>query len=319
MNTGSRNPGQNRQATDDADPYAGANHRHASANAIAGDQATGKVTDIGSDEGHPGKERDPLKAETSRIAQVLRQPENIEPPDRVGQGAAQDNTPDIAVPGEVEIASQAALRGNDEAYPGRLGSTRSLPASPAGDGPTDGRRATTSPTTQSRASRKKQTPSASQMPTRSRESTRAAKAPPTLEPLSKMATARLRSSLGNHSATVLLAAGQLKPSPMPRRKRKDAKRKNRVGEPGKDVDHRPEDHGQRQAKPRSYGIKKNAAKKPRDRIRDLKGTEDLGQIGVAQMVLRRNHRRQNGECLAADVVGDRREKQRPDDPPPHAA
>src|ERR1700692_630994 len=48
---------------------------------------------------------------------------------------------------------------------------------------------------------------------------RAANAPPTLEPLSNMATARLRSSLGNHSATVLLAPGQLKPSPMPSRKR----------------------------------------------------------------------------------------------------
>src|ERR1700723_96341 len=37
------------------------------------------------------------------------------------------------------------------------------------------------------------------------------------------------------------------------------------------------------------------------------------------MILRRNHRRQNGECLAADVVSDRREKQRPDNPPAHAA
>jgi len=37
------------------------------------------------------------------------------------------------------------------------------------------------------------------------------------------------------------------------------------------------------------------------------------------MVLRRNHRRQNGECLAADVIGDGGEEQRPDDPPPHAA
>src|ERR1700733_3929762 len=60
--------------------------------------------------------------------------------------------------------------------------------------------------------------------------TRAARAPPTLEPLSKIATARLRSSLGNHSATVLLAPGQLKPSPMPRRKRNDAKPKTEEAE-----------------------------------------------------------------------------------------
>src|ERR1700760_5033203 len=52
--------------------------------------------------------------------------------------------------------------------------------------------------------------------------TRAARAPPTLEPLSKIATARLRSSLGNHSATVLLAPGQLKPSPIPSRNRNAA-------------------------------------------------------------------------------------------------
>src|ERR1700733_3608725 len=52
---------------------------------------------------------------------------------------------------------------------------------------------------------------------------RAANAPPKEEPLSKMATAMLRSRLGNHSATVLLAPGQLTPSPTPSRKRKAAK------------------------------------------------------------------------------------------------
>src|SRR3954452_21896960 len=53
--------------------------------------------------------------------------------------------------------------------------------------------------------------------------TSAASAPPTLDPLSKMATARLRSSAGNHSATVLLAPGQLIPSPIPSRNRHAAK------------------------------------------------------------------------------------------------
>src|SRR3984885_5660146 len=60
---------------------------------------------------------------------------------------------------------------------------------------------------------------------------RAAKAPPTLEPLSKIATATLRSWLGNHSATVLLAPGQLKPSPMPSKKRKAAKVKTVEAKP----------------------------------------------------------------------------------------
>src|ERR1700753_1230806 len=61
----------------------------------------------------------------------------------------------------------------------------------------------------------------------------AASAPPTLEPLSKIATATLRSWLGNHSATVLLAAGQLKPSPMPSRNRNAAKPKTDPAKPVK--------------------------------------------------------------------------------------
>src|ERR1700722_4657140 len=59
----------------------------------------------------------------------------------------------------------------------------------------------------------------------------AAKAPPTLEPLSKIATAMLRSWPGNHSATVLLAAGQLNPSPIPKKKRKDAEIKTAPATP----------------------------------------------------------------------------------------
>ena len=61
--------------------------------------------------------------------------------------------------------------------------------------------------------------------------TSAATAPPTLEPLSKMATAKLRSWLGNHSATVLLAPGQLKPSPMPSMNRNAAKPKTDPAKP----------------------------------------------------------------------------------------
>src|ERR1700735_5190519 len=63
--------------------------------------------------------------------------------------------------------------------------------------------------------------------------TMAAIAPPTLEPLSKSATATLRSSFGNHSATVLLAPGQLNPSPMPNRKRKAVKLKTECASPVK--------------------------------------------------------------------------------------
>src|SRR5689334_8147184 len=48
----------------------------------------------------------------------------------------------------------------------------------------------------------------------------AAIAPPTLEPLSKIATAIPRSCGGKLSATAFDAPGQLKPSPMPSRKRR---------------------------------------------------------------------------------------------------
>jgi hypothetical protein len=42
---------------------------------------------------------------------------------------------------------------------------------------------------------------------------------PTFEPALKMPVASARSFFGNHSATVLIAAGKLPDSPRPRRKR----------------------------------------------------------------------------------------------------
>ena len=91
--------------------------------------------------------------------------------------------------------------------------------------------------------------------------------------------------------------------------------KDRAGKPRQEIDHRPEDDGQRQAQPCSNSIKEYAAKQPGDRIGNLESTENLGQIGMAQMVLRGDHRGQNRECLAADVIRNRRKKQRPDNPP----
>src|SRR5258707_8866569 len=48
-------------------------------------------------------------------------------------------------------------------------------------------------------------------------------APPTAEPLSKIATARPRSDFGNHSDTAFVAPGQLAASPAPSRNRNAAK------------------------------------------------------------------------------------------------
>src|SRR4051812_29832614 len=61
--------------------------------------------------------------------------------------------------------------------------------------------------------------------------TTAASAPPTLEPLSKIATAKPRSCAGNHSATALLAPGQFTPSPMPNRKRSAANDETEFAKP----------------------------------------------------------------------------------------
>src|SRR5215472_1774519 len=48
-------------------------------------------------------------------------------------------------------------------------------------------------------------------------------APPTADPLSKMATASPRSDSGNHSETALVAPGQFAASPAPSRNRNTAK------------------------------------------------------------------------------------------------
>ena len=48
-------------------------------------------------------------------------------------------------------------------------------------------------------------------------------APPSEDPLSKIAVASPRSRLGNHSDTALVAAGQLADSPAPSRKRNPEK------------------------------------------------------------------------------------------------
>ncbi len=51
--------------------------------------------------------------------------------------------------------------------------------------------------------------------------TAGARMAPTLEPALKMPVAKARSFLGNHSATVLMAAGKLPDSPMPEREARD--------------------------------------------------------------------------------------------------
>src|ERR1019366_10453424 len=97
------------QATEGAHPGAGAHYGHSAANAIARNQTAGKVAEIGGDKRHPGKQRNSLQTETARIAQVLGQPGNVKPPDGIGERAAQNNAPDISIPGEFEPTPRAAL------------------------------------------------------------------------------------------------------------------------------------------------------------------------------------------------------------------
>src|SRR5271165_275453 len=112
MHAGCGNPSKNRQATDGADPGAGLHHRDASANAIPGDEASCEVTDIGRDKGHPCKKGNALQAESARIAEVLRQPEDIEPPDGIGECAAENNAPYISIARELKPTPGTTLRGD---------------------------------------------------------------------------------------------------------------------------------------------------------------------------------------------------------------
>jgi hypothetical protein len=72
VHAGCGNSRKNREATDGADPGAGFHYGGTSANAIAGDQASCEVTDIGGNKGHPGKKGNALQTESALIAQVLR-------------------------------------------------------------------------------------------------------------------------------------------------------------------------------------------------------------------------------------------------------
>jgi hypothetical protein len=96
---------------------------------------------------------------------------------------------------------------------------------------------------------------------------------------------------------------------------KKCKTENGAGKSSKDIHHRPPDRRNCQADAAAHRIQNDAAHQPCDGIGDLKGSEDFRQVRVRQMVLRRNHRRQHREALTADVVGDGRKEERPDNPP----
>lgn len=109
---GGGNSGQHGQATEDTYPQAGADNGETAADAISGDEAACEVAEVRGYKWHPGKESDTLQTEAARAAEILRQPENVEPSDWISEGAAQHNAPHVAVGGEMEPALDAALGGN---------------------------------------------------------------------------------------------------------------------------------------------------------------------------------------------------------------
>ncbi len=92
----SRNARQYRDAAHDADPFAGPQNGHAALDERSGDESASEVAEIGGDKRNPGEDGNLLKTETPCVTEVLRQPEHIEPPDRVSQGSSDDDGPGFA-------------------------------------------------------------------------------------------------------------------------------------------------------------------------------------------------------------------------------
>src|SRR5262249_22576793 len=76
------------------------------------------------DVGQPCKEPNVLQTETAHVSEVLRQPGNVEPPDRIGDEACDDDRPGLAVLEQL-TPSPCASRGgrlslgNERAFPTR--------------------------------------------------------------------------------------------------------------------------------------------------------------------------------------------------------
>src|SRR5882724_10322450 len=113
----------------------------------------------------------------------------------------------------------------------------------------------------------------------------------------------------------LAGAGPIEAFSDPQQKSKRGETENRTSKTREYVYQRPEAYRQRQTEPDTDYIEEDTSKEPRNRIGDLKSAENPRQVRVAEVVLTGEHRGKHGECLPADVIGNRRKKQSPDDPP----
>src|ERR1700679_503606 len=76
-------------------PHTSADHWNSTPDAITRDEASREIAQIGGHKWYPCEQGDSLQAESSRVTQVLGQPEDVEPPDRIGQPAAEHDTPNV--------------------------------------------------------------------------------------------------------------------------------------------------------------------------------------------------------------------------------
>src|SRR6185312_6665158 len=70
---------------------------HTSANQPSGNASANKIANIRRHKRHPGKHRNLFQTEPSRIAQILRQPEDEKPPNRIGKRPADHYSPRLSL------------------------------------------------------------------------------------------------------------------------------------------------------------------------------------------------------------------------------
>ncbi len=138
---------------------------------------------------------------------------------------------------------------------------------------------------------------------------------PTLEPELKSPVAKARSRRGNHSATVLIAAGKLPASPSPSRKRAAGESQHAARERVTHRRHAPHADRQRVADARAELVDQRAGADEANRIRRLKRGDDVAVLDLAPAELLREIRREHAEHLPIDIVERRRREQQRADAP----
>ena len=142
---------------------------------------------------------------------------------------------------------------------------------------------------------------------------------PTFAPELNRVVANARSLLGNQSATALMDDGKLPPSPRPSATR--AIMNPPTVRDGGVADGREAPGGDRDgvADSRAEAIDEPAEEQQADGVRRLEGRVDLAELGVRPVQLVVEHRLEQREDLAVDVVDRRRQEQQPADEPAVAA